>query len=526
VIVPQPCLVLPYSIEVLRSQMAKAGGAAPHVIDRKAHAQYFESYFRDVHAKVIVVESDYIDRDFLDDYSAYYVRCFYDYPRKCTRLHFFSHSFTEAELLALLKWNSGNLSVEALQQSYLGFIVLKPLPQTVVGRTCLRAYPEIDGRRYPILRDYSADIFGIPLSVKTLAFQEQDQVVSACATSALWSAFHGTGKLFQHAIPSPYQITKSASVHFSTGSRDFPNSGLTLEQMADAIRSVGLEPYAVRVQTPFILKNTLYGYLRGRVPALMGLRLYDISDEQHPRFLGKHAITIAGFRLGAQAIQKPSPFGYQSVACQIDKIYAHDDGIGPFARMCFDGVDVTATINDTPEKWMSLSTAWENGTGSAGQIRAVPECLLMPLYHKIRIPLSRVQPVLVQLDILLEGWRSENLLPLDGRIRWDVFLSTVNEFKESVFSGSALSGEEREAVLSYSLPRFMWRATARLDERPLLDLLFDATDIEQGTCFAQAVGYDGDLVDAIQAVVREPATEERLRHLPAWTLLKHFVHTA
>ena len=32
--------------------------------------------------------------------------------------------------------------------------------------------------------------------------------MAACATSALWSLFQKTAKIFQHSIPSPVEITK------------------------------------------------------------------------------------------------------------------------------------------------------------------------------------------------------------------------------------------------------------------------------------------------------------------------------
>ena len=34
------------------------------------------------------------------------------------------------------------MSTETLQKNYLGFIVVKPLPSTVVGRTCLKTYDD------------------------------------------------------------------------------------------------------------------------------------------------------------------------------------------------------------------------------------------------------------------------------------------------------------------------------------------------------------------------------------------------
>src|SRR5262249_17736969 len=98
-----------------------------------------------------------------------------------------------------------------------------PLPRTIVGRTCLKTYPHDSRRDFPITRDYEANLFGMPLRVESLAFQEQDSVAAACATSALWSAFHGTGKQFQHPIPSPVEISKAATAHLPLDTRTFPN---------------------------------------------------------------------------------------------------------------------------------------------------------------------------------------------------------------------------------------------------------------------------------------------------------------
>lgn len=191
-----------YSIATLENLLIEYSETTQDILNSKLHLIYFEEYFKEIKAKIILVETNYIDRDFLDDYAGYYVKCFHCYEHRCTRLHFFDIAFDETEFYHLLV-NKGPLSIKKLQQSYLGFIVIKPLPQTIIGRTCLKTYPtENASRYYPIIRNYSINLYGIELFVKSLAYQEQDHVVAACATSALWSAFHGTGMLFQHRIPS------------------------------------------------------------------------------------------------------------------------------------------------------------------------------------------------------------------------------------------------------------------------------------------------------------------------------------
>src|SRR5882724_6416489 len=205
--------VVPYSIASLKRFLARK--TKLRVVQAKLHSLYFENYFKRVGAKTIVIEQEYIDRDFLEDFAGYYVRCFPDYERKGSRLHFFDFSFSQNQFLSVLDGGNRQL-VQKLQKGYLGFIVVKPLPETIIGRTCLATYPEEQNRSFPITRVYDANICGIPLTVKSLAYQKQDRVAAACATSALWSVFHGTGKLYHHHIPSPVEITQAANASVSS----------------------------------------------------------------------------------------------------------------------------------------------------------------------------------------------------------------------------------------------------------------------------------------------------------------------
>ena len=41
------------------------------------------------YCKSVVVEPKYVDKDYLDEFSAYYSKTFKVYPHRCLRLHFF-----------------------------------------------------------------------------------------------------------------------------------------------------------------------------------------------------------------------------------------------------------------------------------------------------------------------------------------------------------------------------------------------------------------------------------------------------
>jgi hypothetical protein len=85
------------------------------------------------------------------------------------------------------------------------------------------------------------------------------------------------------------------------------------------------------------------------------------------------------------------------------------------------------------------------------------------------------------------GWLKEDL-------EWDIYLTTANEIKERISSISLLEDEERLNILTTPMPRFIWYAGATLQtitgEKNMLDILFDATDIEQGDLIIKVIEYD------------------------------------
>ena len=124
-------------------------------------ARYLYGYLNDIHAKTIIVEYEYTDRDYLDDFAAYYVRCFAPYKRRCKRLHFFSEPLARDTFLQLIRGSLNQDDYERVVKAYLGFIVARPLPDAIIGRTSLVTYPSDNGRRnYTCTRDDHANLFG------------------------------------------------------------------------------------------------------------------------------------------------------------------------------------------------------------------------------------------------------------------------------------------------------------------------------------------------------------------------------
>jgi hypothetical protein len=91
------------------------------------------------------------------------------------------------------------------------------------------------------VRNYTIHLFGNVLTIESLAFQEQDTVLAACATTAIWTMLNKASVDFHTILKSPSQITKDADNLSFDGSRLFPNKGLNLLQICQAIYNSGLE---------------------------------------------------------------------------------------------------------------------------------------------------------------------------------------------------------------------------------------------------------------------------------------------
>ncbi len=475
---------------------AAAGEARPrlHDVRRKLHITYLHEYLPRRDVQTIVVEKEYVDRDFLEDYAAYYVRCFRQYPRFCSRIHFFSEKFDEAKFAAVLR---GEETEDFLTDSYCGFLVIKPLPETIIGRTCLSVYDDEERRHYPVARTCKAQLFGIDLQVESLPFQEQDTAVARCATSALWSVFHATARVFEHSVPSPVEITRSATIA-GTG-RALPNHGLTLTEVAAAIKACGLEPHSVTAENLDTLRMTAYAYLRAGICPYFSFLLVDPGTNP-PEEFGRHAVAITGYSLPEDGEPVRSADGLAVRALRIDKLYVHDDGVGPFARMeildeTLNWIDSYGDHNDDSP---TLSTSWAapSQNGEVGSALAVGNQLVLPHYHKIRVQFEAVLGAVNSFSEQLDALRDDGMLTL-GPFEWDIFLSDVADFRRGIRQAE-LQPDYRSAILVEPTPRFLWRAIAYVGCEPVLELVFDATDIEQGSFIRRCVEYDRILGGALR----------------------------
>ncbi|MCD1607688.1 hypothetical protein CXK98_05835 [Stutzerimonas kunmingensis] len=488
-------------------------------IFRKDQVDYLFNYLRILGAQSVLLEHSYVDKDYLEDFSRYYVKRFGNDGHRCARLHFFSSKVDHRHITSILESGArAGKAISALNNEYLGFVVLKPLPRTFIGKTCLKVMPderssEKDKKR--LARTYKVDLFGIPLTVNSIAFQEQDKVVAACATTAIWVALHCLTWRQPRSIPSCSEITINAINHIPDSSNSFPSKQLSNKQILRSLDIEGLRYHAESTEAPdradFL--QSVVAHTDSSLPIILSGEVFndatakeacvaDISQQKMPpgsavsldhaaprRALssrGGHAICIVGYKIDEEE----------------QVLYVHDDRLGPYARaklVELADYELLKSMDVRDQKWaLGLQKMSE-----CGQYWEEPHELIVPLFavvpseKKARLPYVYVHETcrLIEQMLLdeLEGQMS------DCELKWRTSLREISSIRCEILNHSAARRVNHEgsvgrvtnaqyeqwladklALLTGGFARLQWESTLEYQGVPLFTVLFDASEIPQG----------------------------------------------
>jgi len=500
----------------------------PEEIAEHPQATNLYTHLEKLGVKTIVVEKTYVDGSFLTDYATFYATVFARFDRFCKRVHFFSLPFEESRFLRYLMLRDRRSDeIESFAASYLGFVVSRPLPKAVVGRTVLAPIPTRPGegsRYYRAVVDTPVNLFGAHLTVEnSLPFQQQDRAVAACATVALWSAFFRTAAMFGTPAARPSAITRAATTSLYQD-RAWPSTNLTIDQICEAVRVNGLEPEVFDLErtNKIPVLSLIRAYLEAGLPVVLGV--------EHKGSL--HAVTAVGYRQSASPKMKrelePQLHDTPSVARAIDVLYCHDDNIGPFAEFGIRGnrhgghIRLTSKLYPIP----SGKTPSETAQPSDGELTKSTKpkkpgsadldivYVIIPCNDSVRLNFGAVQEWVTSLDLTLLKILGKSLI--ETRV-WDVKLTTTSVLKRDITSDT-ISHAEKIDFLTEAQPRFMWQISFRTGAGEAFRLFADASAFELSLPLRRAIIFDRKLVHETAVVLKETDDAD----IPGAAELAHF----
>lgn len=369
------------------------------IIDAHRQLRYVESYVDDLGCRSLILERHYIDRDYMEDHAVFYSKNLQAFPNSCQRIHFFTCDVRTlrrqwARILSLS--NSTLYSAECAffsEQFYLGFCVVKPLPGCPIGRTVLKHKPA-EGksgytRRFDCACDYKVHVMGIALKVRGLAFQQQDVGVSACATTALWSALQRARVAEQGSAATPAQISIRATQYALPFGRPMPAEGLSIDQMCQAVRSLGLSPNLLRADSFDLVRAQLHSAVISGIAPVLTLR--STKDKQL-----WHAVAVAGIKeITPHRCHLYRPY-VDDVAGDLHAVYIHDDRHGPYLV-----ADLSRGPKDETLLRVRLTDPTQNVTVERWQVMHV----LIPMHPKINISLGELHTIAIEILGEVHGLR-------------------------------------------------------------------------------------------------------------------------
>jgi hypothetical protein len=482
------------------------------------HLLYIESYLAQQDCKTIILEKEYTDRDYLIDYSSYYARCHNEYKRKCRRIHFFDKNFLKEEVAKLILGEPSKITWDDLQNSYLGCIVAKPLPEIIIGKTLLKPFENNDERKITCIRDYKTHLSNFEFHIKTLAFQEQDTVCAACATSSLWSAFHQAASIYPQitALP-PVEITKRATKYFF-GTRPFPSSGLTVWQMCQAIHEIGLDPHVSGgsesdenlLEIP--IKSLIYSFLRAEIPVILNAFITSPRGD-----MGLHSMLILGYKLNKNKLYTKEAIDESCLmrGSRITDFYCHDDQLGPFCKIKSIGpMQVGSRLRgNRTEIPVVFKNPLKNQNEDFWNL-IIPSTIIVPLYEKIRVVFFPVYENVQKIN----RWLTAYNIVKQKDIEWDIYLIKSDKYKENITNDPNYKPYLKN-ILTRALPRYIWICNANYKGIELFELIIDATDMERSFYFLDVLFFH----DTFKAEIHRISTDQQSRDRYSILLTEKFL---
>jgi len=263
---------------------------------------------KEMGCRSIILENEYVDQDYLEEYSSFYSKSFLPYPTKTKRLHFFKDKVSYKDLLDLS------------QKKYLGYSIIRPILSFRTGRTIIQSPYDNGNNLYTLCKaSFDVNLSGSHLKVEGSPFIQQDTNVNVCAQSAIWMVSLFMNRKYGYPRFYPPDITQFATRYFTVGPT---REGLTINQIITALRDMGYNPVVFTNYDPRESLKVIYAYIESEIPVILALTTP----------LGGHAITVIGHDYN---INSNFDF-YEGLASNVDLIdhfYYHDDAEGPYRKL-------------------------------------------------------------------------------------------------------------------------------------------------------------------------------------------------
>jgi hypothetical protein len=226
--------------------------------------------------KQVLVEHSYNDKDYRSTYYSFYAKKGYRYEINCIRLHFFD------ERVELLAGHQLRFSRPVHDESYFGFMVLRPTRLNTIGRSVLKPKLMRAFQGQIIQHEYEVHLLGHSLHVSGFPYMSQHTDIGVCAHVACWAILrHYSERYARYREILTFDITRLAH-EFDPGGL-IPSKGLRLENAERIFASAGTYPVMVTKdpEDPEAFYRQMFSYVESGFPLFVALEGHAIAVIGH-----------------------------------------------------------------------------------------------------------------------------------------------------------------------------------------------------------------------------------------------------
>lgn len=370
----------------------------------------------------VVIEYDYVDATYRDEYYKFYSTKLHHYHRNCTRISFFEPGV----LYPGVPVDYSN--VDEITSRYLGFLVIRPI-KACIGRNIIS--PQA---LKPQLSDIAickvcvnTTVLGLKVSVEGFPHSSQDGEMMACAETSLWSIAEYYGHKYPRYRPvAPTEIMEA--MRPSSYQRQLPSQGLTFSQISIGMRTFGFSPEVYQLYKPSTMdpdvqeidecaKEVFTCYIESGFPLSICLEGKAIG----------HADVCIGrshhYTLRPET-KNGRTFYYFNQA--IDEFVFNDDNYP-----CYQKAQISAPVSYyTDANW--------NGVKLTNFMVPLPSKVYMNAFKAIKLSKEFIS----------------RCAPDESVIR--TYLASCRSLRHHITTSKLLSNENKQLLINIGLPRFVW----------------------------------------------------------------------
>lgn len=402
----------------------------------------------------IVIERNYVDKVYRDSYYAYYASKRTHYGKDAIKLSFFSDpegritngSFSQKEL------------VYFLEQSYRGFIVLRPTSPYIVGRSAIAPNLLQDNSFKTCLVYIPSSAAGLKVHVQAFPFSSQDTETISCAETMIWALMEYYGNKYPEYSPVlPSQILNILKQNIVE--RQLPSSGLSVESMSYLLKECGFGPKLYSREEFGVDFNSLLSCsIESGIPVIVALDNAEAVKKGSVKRLIGHAVLCIGHEIIDGNSIKGTSFVEYSLKKGNGKLKVRDwDNIPKKFIFVDDNFPVyqSESLDEPTRRYLDIpEQEYPNRASKEKADKEWSSCkishFIVPLYKKIYLEAYVAKTFVKELLI------SHFFEYADGReVCLRTFLCSARSYRKYIMF-SNMPQNLKALIMSKSFPKFVW----------------------------------------------------------------------